>query len=107
MEEGLQAVAWAASDDMLVEKVVDGTAAVDTGGGPALPHFDEVLKEAASDERLIAGLARTLSELTSALPAEAIALMARGDMPLDQHARLAVAEAAAVVAAGHPEDGRP
>ena len=107
LEEGLQAVAWAASDDMLVEKVVDGTAAVDTGGAPALPHFDEVLKEAASDEKLIAGLARTLSELTSALPAEAIALMAREDMPLDQHARLAVAEAAAVVAAGHPEDGRP
>ena len=98
LREEIQALAWSTSDTLLIEKVEDASSK-EGGTMPAVPHFDEILKDCANDPAFHASLAATLSDLRSKLPPEALALMEHGGGSLEGHVSDALSAATRSVAA--------
>ena len=76
VREEMQAIAWEAGSDVLIEKVRDKTSAQ---AGPArlatLLGFDAILADIAADSAFRAEIARTLADLRARTPADALALV--------------------------------
>lgn len=78
--EELQALAWEAADDLLIEKVVDTTTAPRGGPGVlAVTGFETALASAAANPAFRAEITATLAGLHAKIPAEALGLMDVGD----------------------------
>jgi len=77
VREEMQALAWEAGSDILIEKVRDKTTAASAGVAriSTLLGFDAILAEVAADPAFRAEIARTLGELRARAPAEALALI--------------------------------
>ena len=102
VREEMQALAWEAGSEILIEKVRDKTAAAGAGGArlSALLGFDAILAEVAADPAFRAEIARTLGELRTRAPAEALALLDGADMEAEALADSAIDIATEAILAG-------
>ncbi|KAA5601797.1 metallophosphoesterase family protein [Blastochloris sulfoviridis] len=108
--EEMQALAWDAGSDVLIEKVCLATRPRRRGLSlSAIAGFDEIVAEVAADPAFRADIQRTLADLRSKAPAEALDLIGLGGADGEALAEAAIAAArdaamtAIAVAAAAPE----
>jgi DNA repair exonuclease SbcCD nuclease subunit len=101
VREEMQALAWEAGSDILIEKLRDKTTAASGGTRlSTLLGFDTILAEIAADPAFRAEIARTLGELNARVPAEALALLDGEAAEADALAKAAIETASEAILAG-------
>ncbi|BCP52000.1 metallophosphoesterase [Kaistia sp. 32K] len=112
IREEMQALAWEAGSDILIEKVRDRTTPRGEARLSALLGFDAILAEIAADPAFRAEIARTLGDMRARTPADALALLDAADAEADIVAGTVIdaATEAVLAALGHvgnePEGAR-
>ena len=113
VREEMQALAWEAGADVLIEKVRDKTMA--RGGTSRLSTllgFDAILADIAADPAFRAEIAKTLGELRARTPADALSLIDAEGLDPETMAGTTIDMAAEAILAGlgqvggEPEGGR-
>lgn len=101
VSEEIQALAWEAGDDVLIEKVRNATSSLGDGRAmAAITGFNEILSAVAADPMFQADIARTLSDLRSKTPADVLELLASNDGDIGSIATSAITAAEDLILAG-------
>ena len=101
VSEEMQALAWEAGDDVLIEKVRNTTSSLGDGHAmSAITGFDEILSAVAADPAFQADIARTLTDLRSKTPADVLELLGFNSGDIGSIATSAITTAEDVVLAG-------